>query len=176
MKDKISNLLKRGGGVGFAVIIIVFGVLLLLLPTGEKKAAPPEAIPITSEEFNLEELEARIARALSQIHGAGRVSVVLTLKTDGYTELATDKSYSERRENGELTERGQSEENVVVGAGSSNQTPVITRRGYPEFQGALIVADGGEDATVRLAITQAVSALTGLGSDKVTVAKMRSGN
>ena len=39
--------------------------------------------------------------------------------------------------------------------------------------GAVVVCDGGDDAAVRLAVTQAVSAYTGLGSDRITVMKMK---
>ena len=41
----------------------------------------------------------------------------------------------------------------------------------PEYQGALIVCQGGGDPAVRLNILQAVSALTGLGADKISICK-----
>ena len=44
---------------------------------------------------------------------------------------------------------------------------------YPQFQGALIVSEGADNAQVRWSIVCAVSALTGLGSDKITVVKMK---
>ena len=44
---------------------------------------------------------------------------------------------------------------------------------YPTYQGALVVCDGAERASVRLAVTQAVSSLTGLGSNKIAVVKMK---
>ena len=40
-------------------------------------------------------------------------------------------------------------------------------------EGAVVVCAGGDDAKVRLAVTRAVSAYTGLGSDRITVLKMR---
>ena len=45
----------------------------------------------------------------------------------------------------------------------------MTNRVYPRFVGALVVCEGGGSAGVRLAVTQAVSALTALPSDKITV-------
>ena len=39
------------------------------------------------------------------------------------------------------------------------------------YRGALVVCQGGDRADVKLAVTEAVSALTGLSSDRVTVAK-----
>ena len=37
----------------------------------------------------------------------------------------------------------------------------------------LVVAEGADDPAVRLQLTDAVSSLTGLGADKITVTKMR---
>ena len=45
---------------------------------------------------------------------------------------------------------------------------------YPQFRGALVVCQGGGDPAVRLAVIEAVSALTGLGSDKISVVKLQS--
>ena len=47
----------------------------------------------------------------------------------------------------------------------------MTRQVYPTYRGALVVCQGGDRADVKLAVTEAVSALTGLSSDRVTVAK-----
>jgi len=46
-------------------------------------------------------------------------------------------------------------------------------RGAIAAEGALVVCDGAERASVRLAVTQAVSSLTGLGSNKIAVVKMK---
>jgi hypothetical protein len=40
-------------------------------------------------------------------------------------------------------------------------------------EGAVIVCAGGADAAVRYLVTKAVTAYTGLGSDKITVMKMK---
>ena len=59
----------------------------------------------------------------------------------------------------------------VVLTGGSGGGAVIVRTLYPTYRGALVVCEGGDRAEVRLAVTEAVSALTGLPSDRVTVAK-----
>ena len=43
--------------------------------------------------------------------------------------------------------------------------------GTEQWAGAVIVCEGGGSAAVRLQLTQAVSALTGLPSDKITVVR-----
>ena len=49
----------------------------------------------------------------------------------------------------------------------------MLHRIYPEYRGALVVAQGADNAAIKLAITQAVAGLTGLSSDKITVVKMK---
>ncbi len=48
---------------------------------------------------------------------------------------------------------------------------VVTHSRYPRFVGALIVCEGGDRADVQLKVTQAVSALTGLSSERISVVK-----
>ena len=60
---------------------------------------------------------------------------------------------------------------VVVSRGSGQEEAVALQRLYPAFQGALVVCPGGGEPEVRLALTEAVSALTGLGSDKISICK-----
>ena len=50
------------------------------------------------------------------------------------------------------------------------ETVTVQERG-PGYQGALLVCAGGDDPQVRLRLTQAVSALTGLGADKIAISK-----
>lgn len=45
--------------------------------------------------------------------------------------------------------------------------------GTEQWAGAVIVCEGGDSASVRLQLTQAVAALTGLSSDRITVVKGR---
>ena len=45
---------------------------------------------------------------------------------------------------------------------------------YPTYQGAVVVCEGAGSSTVRLAVVNAVSVLTGLSSDKISVVKWKS--
>ena len=67
-------------------------------------------------------------------------------------------------------ERVLEESTVILSTDSGEEAVLVTQR-YPTFQGALVICPGGEDPAVRLALTQAVAALTGLGSDRITVCK-----
>jgi stage III sporulation protein AG len=169
--SKLIDKLKKGGAALVAVILL--GALLLILPGGgdKKQSASQTASPPEEGAFSLPETESRIADALSEIHGAGRVTVVLTLKSSAETVIAVDTKTADKTRDGER-DYEKSTSAVIVG-GSSAQSPVTLKRVYPEFLGALIVAEGADRAEVRLDILSAVSGLTGLGTDKITVTKMK---
>jgi len=143
----------------YVLIVLAVGLILLCLPTnsgGTEQAAgdePDGAAPT----FSLEEQEAKIASALSKIKGAGTVTVVLSLKTSMEQEVAIDADSNGNKET------------VTVSTGTGTQSPVTIRYIYPVYQGALIVAEGAENPGIKLAITEAVAALTGLGTDKISV-------
>ena len=151
----------------YVLIIIAAGIALLLWPAGEKRAQAGQDGPAggAQDSFDLEALEEKLSQTLSQVEGAGRVSVTLTIKSGMEQVLASDRTTS-------VTERGSSveEETVLLSNGSGEEAVLITQR-YPVFQGALVVCEGGDSAEIRLLMTQAVSALTGLGADRITVCK-----
>ena len=60
--------------------------------------------------------------------------------------------------------------NMYMG-GSGYQETVTIQEVYPRYQGALLVCPGGDDPSIRLQLTQAMSALTGLGADKISISK-----
>lgn len=67
----------------------------------------------------------------------------------------------------------QETETVFRQTGGSEKEPAVQSVVYPRYQGALVICDGAGRASVRLAIIQAVSSLTGLGSNKIAVVKMK---
>ncbi len=64
----------------------------------------------------------------------------------------------------------QKTETVLLGRGSEQQA-VVKRTLYPRYVGALVVCEGAENAAVRLQVVQAVSALTALPADRISVVK-----
>lgn len=149
----------------YVLLALAAGVALLLWPAGEREKPAPSAPDAVSEEFDLAALEEKLSQTLSRVEGAGKVTVALTLKSGMEQVPVTDRTTSA----GERENRTE-EKTVVVGSGSDQEAVVRLRR-YPVFQGALVVCEGADQAEVRLAMTQAVSALTGLGTDRVTICK-----
>ena len=170
---KIWGLLKKNK---YVMAVLLVGLVLILLPTGSP-AAKKDAVhtPEAQTAFSLSEQENRIAAALSKIEGAGKVMVVLTLRCSEEQILAKDESESRSAGgSGDSPETSveKSSAVVIVSAGSSNETPVTLKYIYPQYQGALVVCEGADNAAVRLQLVRAVSGLTGLGTDKIIVTKM----
>ena len=144
-------------------LVNLAGLVLLLLPTGGGEGEEPAAEPAQGT-FDLEATEARLAQALSKIKGAGEVTVVLTVANGPRQVLAQDVD----RDTGQGEESTQT---VVLSRGSSSQETVTVQEIYPQYQGVLVVCPGGGDPEVRLQLTQALSALTGLGADKISISE-----
>ena len=154
----------------FVLLVLLAGILLLVLPLpggGGAEELPGETAAAGAE-FDLDALERRMEAALSRIEGAGEVSVVLTLRSGTRQVLAQDVSSARSQEDQE-----EDRTTVVVSAGSGREEAVALHQIYPQFKGALVVCAGGDDPAVQLKLVEAVSALTGLGSDKISICKGR---
>ena len=157
--SKIMSLLKK---YKYILIVLAVGCLLLLWPDGKTQTSASHGVD--TQTFDVEALEHRMEQVLSKISGVGDVTVLLTVKNSGEKTFASDVEY--REENGEVEENVKT---VVISTGSGTEEVVVSIQTNPVFLGALVVCDGGDDPQVRLLITKAVAALTGLGTDKIAV-------
>lgn len=152
---------KKGIGTYKYLLLIVLVGIVLLLPSGRNTQVQQEKQTQLSQEiFDLPTMERRLETALSKISGAGKVSVVLTLKDNGRQVYAQDIRTDQRE---------QSRTAVVISRGSGVEQPVDVQRFSPTFQGALVVCPGGGDSKVRLQLTRAICALTGLSTENVSI-------
>ena len=159
----------------YAIVILLIGIGLLLIPARSNQTSPEsvstDTASVTFDSYG-NEMETKLISILSRIQGVGNVDVILTLKQAEVNHYLADHSLrtstTEAGSTGEETEK-----TVIISKGSSYDEPIVTGRDYPVFQGALIVCDGGGDAQIRLQLTQAVSALTGLSSHNITILKMK---
>ena len=146
------------------ILFLVLGIVLMLLPGGNAEAEPAAGSP-DAEAFDRGAVQEEMENILRAIDGVGELRLMLTVDSGTKRELAQD-TIAERSGSEDVKRKS---ETVVVGTGSGTQEVVVTNRVYPRYVGALVVCEGGGSAGVRLAVTQAVSALTALPSDKITV-------
>ncbi|MGG1313585.1 MULTISPECIES: stage III sporulation protein AG [Cohnella] len=109
-------------------------------------------------------LENRLKELLENMVGVGTVDVMVTVDSTEETvvqqnERETSAITDETDRNGakrhitDISRDGQ----VVLYEVSGNQTPIVVKKIKPKIRGVLIVAKGGENATVHKLIAEAVS-------------------
>ncbi len=159
----------------YALLILFLGMALLLLPDGKEQDQPvmidDQTSPFSVDDY-VRDMEQRLSHVLSQISGVGETQVVLTLRQSEQIHYLYDTQL--RRDTGDTgSTTEETQKTVIISSGSAYDEAMVTRKDYPLFQGALIVCRGGGEAEVKLKLTQAVSALTDLSSDKITILEMK---
>ena len=159
--SKMTNFLLK---YRYVAIILVIGLVLMLIPFGSKTEVQTKPI-ISSEEEP--DVTAELTKILSQIKGAGKVSVMLSVKTGKTTVYQNDEDIT-GGESGSIRQ-----DTVIITDENRVQSGLVQHIVAPEYRGAIIVCEGADKPEVRLHIIEAVSSITGLGTDKITVLKMK---
>ena len=146
----------------YALIIVCIGLLLMWIP-GRDTAAARQINPVETAPSETD-LAMQMEQILSRIQGAGTVKVLLSESRGKKVVYQTDQSGS--GDNLRI-------ETVIITDADRRQEGLQQTVLAPSYQGAIVVCQGADRAEVRLAIVEAVSDLTGLGADKISVLKMK---
>ena len=142
-----------------------------------KKETAIESEPVNTDPVDLSEMETKLVTLLGQVDGVGRVEVMLSLASDMECIYADEytRSFDESNADGgnASTSVEESKQYKTVRLEDGSEALVMVKRVYPEYKGAAVVCDGADHAGIRLKVINAVSALTGLSSDRITVMKMK---
>ena len=143
----------------YAALVLLLGLALLLLPGGKKTTQKSNAAASAAQTDYAAETERRLQNVQKRQEQAQQL----------YRENAADVQASS-----DGAQSSESRKTVILSEGSSYDKAAVAATTYPRFQGALIVCEGADSAAVRLRLLEAVSAVTGLSTDRITVVKMRS--
>lgn len=149
----------------YVALVLTVGIFLMLLPTG--KEAKTETV-LTATENSILSVEEKLSQILRQVKGAGEVQVLLTEAFGEEIVYQTDDDIT----NGDTSSTSH-RDTVTVTDGQRNEQGLIRQHNPPKYLGAIVVCQGGDQPTVRLAIIDAVSKVTGLGADKISILKMK---
>lgn len=150
----------------YAIIILLIGISLMLLPKHGADDNPVQ--PLTAAKQESISIEAQLAYILSQVKGAGKVEVMLTVKEGEQTLYQMDTIVSQTDASASNTN-----DTVIITDDNRAQSALVRQVYGPKYQGAIILCAGANDPTVRLAIVDAVSKITGLGADKISVLELK---
>ena len=179
----ISALLRKWKIGRWQAIVLAAGLigLLLLCATSLPKSAnaggaknpAQESIRVDLTAYE-QQLERRLSEIISAIAGAGEARVMLTLDCGSEPIYATQgKTDSRHNYSDSSSEESLSanKEYVIIGSGNSGQGLVL-KMVEPQVRGVAVICQGGDDLIVRQAIVEAVTAVLGVGSNKVSVARL----
>lgn len=195
-KDKVKSLIIKKNNennkktienlIVFLVLLIVTIVAINIIwgKDDEKESKQEETNKVLAQNLNVSNIEEKdtynleqeLEDILSKIDGAGKVKVLIT-----YSESNQIIAMYNENKNTSVTEETDSAGGVrtiestdsnreIILDGSNN--PVTEKVIMPKIEGAIIIAEGGENINTKTSIIQAVSAVTGLSTHKVQVFKM----
>ena len=119
----------------------------------------------SEKQVSLQEL---LTQTLEKVEGAGKVQVLLTVaegeesiyQTDVHTSISSETNTTQM-------------DTVIISNTERGQSGLLRQINPPVYLGAVIVCQGADSPSVRLAIVDAVSKVTGLGADRISVIKMK---
>lgn len=153
----------------YVVIVLLIGIVFMCLPRENKLRDKDNIIedntPYADEAPALGDL---LSDILCRIDGAGNVQVLLTTERGEETIYQTDSHTSVGGDNNSAQV-----ETVIISGSERNQSGLIKQINPPTYMGAIVVCQGADSPIVRLAIVEAVSKVTGLGADRISVLKMK---
>lgn len=160
--NKAGSFIKK---YRFVTLILIIGLILITLPVPSQEKTITTVDSTGEPELSLDE---QLVSVLEKIHGAGKVDVLLSIASG--EEILYQTNYEETSDADSTKKRS---EVITVTDSERNQNGLIRQRIAPSYQGAIIICQGADDPVVRLSIVDAVSKLTGLGANKISVLKMK---
>lgn len=159
LKSRVLSIIKE---YKYAAIILAAGLVLMTLPS--KKPASAPSTQQEKEVVTTQPLQDSLSTILSSMDGAGKVKVLLTQSQGERTIYQTDVQEGEK---------DIKESTVIISGTGKEQMGLVQQTLAPKYLGAVVLCQGADNASVRLAIVEAVSSATGLSTDKITVLKMK---
>lgn len=166
--SKISAVLAK---YKYVIVVLATGLMLLGFPSNNEESADETVKNMI--EFDVAAFEKRIENALSVCEGVGNVNIILSIESGAEKVYAKEEKRSIRKSDEKTNESDSEGKPSIISEGSGKEVPVLIKERYPEFRGAVVVCDGAERTDVRTSVIEAVGALTGLSSDRISVVKMK---
>lgn len=164
LQQTISGLFKKYRS---AILVVIVGLVLMAIPIN--KSSSPKNNTISQAERNEKDnLEERLSSILSLVEGAGDVRVILTAAEGEEIIYQTNSEHNSANNNS-----SSQLDTVTITAADRGESGLIKQVNPQIYLGAVIICSGANDPVVRLSIVDAVSNLTGLGANQISVLKMK---
>ncbi len=165
-----------------AKLLMLLGVagLLLIALSGLPPSNQEEPLQTISQSAEndayVETLETKLTRLVEHISGAGKCHVMVTLEQGTQYVYASeskktlDESQSHDGDSlSKLQQKDDRESRIVVLEENGVSRPLVETSREPKVQGVVVVCEGGSSSIVEQRITEVLTTVLGIGSDRVCV-------
>lgn len=159
LKEKFYHLWAK---YRYVILVLLVGLVLMLLPSKQSNTEVTQVMESKTE--TKQDIREELTDILSQIEGVGEVKVMLTVASGEETVYQSDT---------EISNTTNRIETVIITDENRKEIGLIQKVNPPKYMGAIIVCKGGANVAVKLAVVEAVSRVTGLGADQISVLKMK---
>lgn len=181
-KKKIENL------VVFLIILIITVIAINFIWNDEEKESQEDLLKKElSNVNNIEDnsntennLEEKLENILTKLNGVGKVNVLITYSESNqviamYNENSKESTTEEEDTSGgkRTIQEVDTSKDIAYKEENGNKIPVTEKIIMAKIEGAVIIAEGAKDASVKTNIVQAVEAVTGLATHKIQVFEMK---
>lgn len=167
LANKFKRMLPVVKKYRYFLLAVIIGLAFLLIPVSNDSDKIDQ---VTQSHSDVQEqsVEERLSEILCFLDGAGDVRVILSVAAGEEVVFQTDLNHNS----------SDSSENIkhdtVTITSADRSTTGLVKQVIPEiFKGAVVICSGADDPVVRLSIVDAVSKLTGLGANQISVLKMK---
>lgn len=174
MKEVFKNFSNNKKNIVLIICAVLALVLLVVSGVSEEKTSEEEfdvKLNVSSGEY-IKEQEEKLKELIEKIDGAGETEVMITLESCYENVYLKDSNLKTESTSGVFKEE-QEENFVMAKTGSNTQDGVIIKVYEPVVKGVAVVATGGDDEKVKMAIIETVSAVFNINSTNISVEKMK---
>ena len=166
LKDKLNRFfekLRYNKKLQISLVVASIFVILVLYITYSGSVTHGQKDASSNSSFSTEEyvssLENKLENVLSNIDGAGKVNVAITVSSGYAFEYAYEETSKES-----LSGNSLSTSIVLV-----ENEPVVISETFPKIAGVLVIAEGGGKISVKLDILKSIQTLLDVANENITI-------
>ena len=144
-KKNLKDLFKKIKIEYIAVAALI--VVVALISSSSFSFSKRDSTDAQNVSSYVTELEKKLSKSLSEVKGAGRVEVIISVES-GFKSV-----YKE------------SKDGLVL----VNGKPVVVTEGYPAITGVIIVAEGANNLSVKISLLSAARIFLNVGEEKIKI-------
>lgn len=192
-KNSVKNSKKKMETLVVFIIILIVTIIAINVIWNDKEETPKDdtnyaktlanmEVSNSKQDENVEynTLENNLENILSRIEGVGKVKVLVTYSQSSqtiamYNENSKNSSIEEKDSGGgtRITQETDTQKDIIYKEENGKKVPITQTVINPKVEGAIVTAQGANDANVKNNIIQAVEAVTGIATHKIQVFEMK---